>query len=50
MKEMKAEMGNVGARLKVNGVDWSMVACLFTDDTVLFSESERKLQSSGLIL
>ncbi len=41
---MKAKVGNVGARLKVNGVDWSVVACLFADDTVLLAESERELQ------
>ncbi len=44
MREMKAKVGNVDARLKVNGVDWSVVACLFADDTVLLAESERELQ------
>ncbi len=28
----------------MNGVDWSVTACLFADDTVLLAESERKLQ------
>ncbi len=44
MREMKAKVGKVGARLKLNGVDWSIAACLFVDDTVLLAESEGKLQ------
>ncbi len=44
MREVGAKVGNVGARLKVNGVDWSIVACLFADDTVLLAESEKELQ------
>ncbi len=44
MKEMKAKVGKVGARLKLNGMDWAVVACLFADDTVLLAESERELQ------
>ncbi len=44
MREVKAKMGKVGARLKLNGMDWSVAACLFADDTVLLAESERKLQ------
>ncbi len=32
------------ARLNLNGVDWSVAACLFSHDTVLLVESERKLQ------
>ncbi len=44
MREMKAKVGKVGARLKLNGVDWSVAACLFADDTVLLAESERDLQ------
>ncbi len=43
MRKMKAKVGNVAAGLKVNGVDWSMVAYLFADDTVLLSESEGEL-------
>ncbi len=37
-------MGNISARLKVNEVDWSMVECLFVNDTVFLSESERELE------
>ncbi len=37
MKEMKAKVGKMGARMKLNGVDWS-VADLFVDDTVLLAE------------
>ncbi len=44
MREMKAEVGRIGAKVKLNGVDWSVAACLFADDTVLLAESERKLQ------
>lgn len=35
MREMKAKVGNVGARLRLNEVSWSVVACLFADDTVV---------------
>ena len=34
---MKAKMGNVGERLKINGMGWAVVACLFADG--LFAES-----------
>ncbi len=44
MMEMKAKLGKVGARLKLNGVDWALAACLFVDDTVLLAESKRELQ------
>ena len=44
MREMKAKAGKAGARLKLNGMVWSMAACLFADDTVLLAESERELQ------
>ncbi len=44
VREMKAKVGNVGTRLKVNEVDWFVVACLFVADTVLLLESERELQ------
>ncbi len=44
MREVKAKVGKIGAGLKLNGVDWSVTACLFADDTVLLAESERVLQ------
>ncbi len=44
MREMRAKVGKVGARLKLNGVDWAVAACLSSDDTVLLPESEKKLQ------
>ena len=44
MREMKAKVGNIGARLKLNGEGWAVVACLFADDTVLLAESEGELQ------
>ncbi len=36
-------MVNAGAKLRLNGEVWSVVICLFADDTVL-SESEGNLQ------
>lgn len=44
MRELRAKVGNVGARLKVNGGSWPVAACLFADDTVLLAESESELQ------
>ena len=44
MREMKAKVGNAGAKLRMNDVDWPVVGCLFADDTVLLAESERELQ------
>ncbi len=41
---MKGKVGKIGAKLKLNGVDWSEFTCLFTNDTVLLAESERELQ------
>ncbi len=37
-------MGNTGAKLRLNGEVWSVVICLFADDTMLLAESERDLQ------
>ncbi len=34
MREVKAKVGRIGARMKLNGVGWSVAACLFADDTV----------------
>lgn len=44
MRDMEAKVGKTGERLKLNGVDWSVVACLLADDTVLLAEPERELQ------
>ncbi len=44
MREMKAKLGKIGAGLRVNAVDWSVIVCLFADDTVLLADSERELQ------
>ncbi len=44
MREVKAKVGKTGARLNLNGVNWTVLACLFGDDTVLLAESERKLE------
>ncbi len=43
-REMKAKVGKVGVRLKLNVVDWSVAACLSVNETVLLAESERELQ------
>ncbi len=37
-------MKKKSVRLKLNGVDWSVAACLFADDTALLAESERGIQ------
>ncbi len=44
MREVKAKVGKIDAGLKLNGVDWSVAACLFADDIVLLAESEREFQ------
>ncbi len=44
MREMKAKVGNIGGRLKLNGVTWSVAACLFAVVTLLLAESEMELQ------
>ncbi len=35
---------NADAKLKLYGEDWSVVTCLFADDTVLLAEREEDLQ------
>ncbi len=35
MRKMKSKVVNAGAKLKLNGEVWSVVTCLFADDTVL---------------
>ncbi len=44
IREMKAKVGNISARLKLNGVTWSVAACLFAVGTVLLTENEMELQ------
>ncbi len=46
MREMKSRVVNAGAKLRLNGEVWSLVTCLFADDTVYLAESEGDLQSS----
>ncbi len=41
---MKCKGVNAGVKLKLNEEDWSVVTCLFVDDTVLLAESEEDLQ------
>ncbi len=43
MREMKYKMVNRGAKLRLNGEVWSVVTCLFADDTMLLAESEGEL-------
>ena len=38
MREMKAQVGKVGARLKLSGVVWSVAAGMFADGTALLTE------------
>ncbi len=44
IREMKCKMGNAGAKLRLNGEVWSVVTCLFADDTMLLAESDGDLQ------
>ncbi len=44
MREMKSKVINMGAKLKLNEQVWSVITCLFADDTVLLAESEGDLQ------
>lgn len=44
MREIKAEVWNASVRLRLNGVSWSVVACLSVADTVLLAECARALQ------
>ena len=39
MKEMTIKIHNVGAKLRLNGVQHFLVTGLFVDDTVLLAES-----------
>lgn len=41
MKEIKAE--NFGARLKLRGVGWFVMACLLVHDYVMLAKGARKL-------
>lgn len=40
MKGMKTNIGNVAARMKLDGMGWAVVALLFADDTVSIAENE----------
>ncbi len=44
MREMKCKVVNAGAKLRLNGEDWSVVTYLFANDTVLLAESEGELR------
>ena len=44
IREMKAKVGKVGARMNVEGERWWLVTSLFADDSVLMAESESELQ------
>ncbi len=44
IREMKVGLRNLGARLKVRGVEQPLVAGLYAVDTVLLGESEGMLQ------
>ncbi len=41
MRETKCKVVHKGAKLRLNGVVWSVVTCLFADDTVLLAESSK---------
>ncbi len=40
---MKNRVVNAGTKLRLNGEVWSVVTCLFADDTVLLAESDGDL-------
>ncbi len=44
MRKMRSKVVNAGAKLRLNGEVWSVVTCLFADDTVFLAESEGDLQ------
>lgn len=44
MGEMKAKVRNAAARLRLNGVGWSVVTWLFADNTVLPAEVQRNFK------
>ena len=41
MKEIKAYVGNIDARLKINGVKWAWLACPFADDIIMLAERDQ---------
>ncbi len=43
MREMNAKVCNRGARVKLKGCDWGVVASLLADDTMLLTYGENKL-------
>ncbi len=44
MREMKWKLVNTDANLRLNGEVWSVVTCLFADESVLLTESKGNLQ------
>ncbi len=44
LREVKTKMEKVGEKLNQNGVDWSVVVCLFACDSVFALESEKEVQ------
>jgi len=44
MREMKVRVGDMSAKLRLNGVQHILMAGLFADDTVLLAESREMLQ------
>ncbi len=43
MRKIKCKVVNAVAKLRLNGEAWSVVTCLFADDTVLLAKSEENL-------
>ena len=42
---MRVKGENVGTSLKINVMGWTVMACLFATNIVLFAESEEQLQN-----
>lgn len=41
---MKANIENAGARMKLDGTEWAVMACLIADETVSIAENVGDLQ------
>ncbi len=50
MKEIKCKVGNTGAKLRLNGEVWSVVTCLFADDSVAGRKRGGLTESSKCVL
>ncbi len=47
MRELKRKVVNEGAKLRLNGEIWSVLTCLFADDTMLLAGVVRGKRGKG---